>query len=100
MHSCGLHRVCPCHSFLDVTRNGAIITYINNAPERQMAKFYVIETDSSGAIGCELTKKAAVERATEQGYSSDEFTVEVVEVEVTAESIRRLLGNLGGYAKQ
>lgn len=65
-----------------------------------MAKFYVIETDSSGTIGCELTKKAAVERATEQGYARDEFKVEAVEVEVTAESIRRLLGNLGGYAKE
>ena len=66
-------------------------------PESSM-KFYTIETDSGETIGCELTKKAAIAYAAERGYSRAEVEIECVDVDVTAETVRRLLGNLGGYA--
>jgi len=62
-------------------------------------KFYTIETQMGETIGCELTKKDAVEYAKGRGYSKDEVQIECVEVDVNAESIRRLLGNIGGYSK-
>jgi hypothetical protein len=61
-------------------------------------KFYVIETSQGETIGCELTKKAAIEFADYRGYSRDEVEIEAVDVSVNAETVRLLLGNLGGYA--
>lgn len=57
-------------------------------------KFWVVEVDGA-TVDCKLTKKEAVE-----AYKHEEnVEIHCEEVEVTAESIRRLLGNLGGYAK-
>jgi hypothetical protein len=61
-------------------------------------KFYTIETESGETIGCELTKKAAIAYAAERGYSKEEIQIECVDVTVNAEAVRRLLGNVGGYA--
>lgn len=61
-------------------------------------KFYTIETESGETIGCELTKKAAIYFAAERGYSKDEIDIECVDVAVNAETVRRLLGGVGGYA--
>jgi hypothetical protein len=61
-------------------------------------KFYTIETDLGETIGCELTKRAAVEFGLARGYRRDELTIACVECDVSTETIRRLLGNLGGYA--
>lgn len=61
-------------------------------------KFFVIEHNHHGIVGCELTKKKAIEAMQSRGYTKDEYTIEAQEVEVTSENIRRLLGNLGGYA--
>jgi hypothetical protein len=58
-------------------------------------RFYVIE-DSGETIGCELTLAAAHDRAASR--ASGEYEITALEVPVTAESIRRLLGGLGGYA--
>lgn len=71
--------------------------------EKKQAKiavtFYVIEsTGNQGVMGCELSRSAAHKVMRERGYARNEYTLDPVEVEVTAESIRRLLGNLGGYA--
>jgi Ni,Fe-hydrogenase III small subunit len=60
-------------------------------------KFYVIETDGGETVGCELTKKAAHEFMALRGYDRNEYSVEAVETPVTADTVRRLLGNLGGY---
>lgn len=62
-------------------------------------KFWLIYDEGESVIGCELTKRSAKEKANEMGYGSGEFSLEWIEVEVTAESIRRLLGQIGGYAK-
>lgn len=63
-------------------------------------KFWTIETEQGETIGCELTKKAAIDRALSWGYAREEITIECIECEVTAETVRRLLGHLGGYAKR
>ena len=62
-------------------------------------KFYVIQTKQGETIGCETSLKAAKAKAAEMGYNQDEVEVYSVNVAVTAESIRRILGNIGGYAK-
>lgn len=62
-------------------------------------KFFVIEHSNGETVGCELKRKDAVKRAEAYGLKPDEYTIDTVEVEVTADNIRRLLGNLGGYAK-
>jgi hypothetical protein len=62
-------------------------------------KFWIIRSaDDEMTLGCELTKKQALLTASEMGYERQHVTVEAVDVDVTAESIRRLLGDLGGYA--
>lgn len=61
-------------------------------------KFWTIETKQGETIGCELTKHAALKYAEMRGYERREITLEKVECDVSAETIRRLLGNLGGYA--
>ena len=61
-------------------------------------KFWVIETAAGETIGCELTKKAAIAHAEAIGYARDEIELTWEDVTVSAETIRRLLGRLGGYA--
>ena len=61
-------------------------------------KFWTIETKATEeVIGCEMTKKAAVEAAAKMGFDRSEIILSTHEVAVTAENIRRLLGNIGGY---
>lgn len=62
-------------------------------------KFWIIETNQGETIGCELTKKAAFAHAEARGYDRSELEIECVECEVSSETVRRLLGNLGGFAK-
>jgi len=62
-------------------------------------KFWVIESGAGETIGCELTKRAAEQTAKKWLGADGEFTVNAVDVQVTAESIRRLLGNIGGFAE-
>jgi len=61
-------------------------------------KFFIIETEFGETIGCELTRRAAIEFAQARGYTPKEISLTVNDVPVTADSIRRLLGNLGGYS--
>lgn len=56
-------------------------------------KFYIVEVDGE-TVGCETSLKAAKLRITD-----DDWCITVVEVAVTAETVRRLLGNQGGYAE-
>lgn len=64
-------------------------------------KFYVIENTERGeTVGCELTRAAADKVAAERCADfGDTYRIECIEVEVTPESIRRMLGQIGGYAK-
>lgn len=59
-------------------------------------KFYIIENASGEVVGCQTSFKAAMA----QGRSAidGDFSVDAVDVPVTSEAIRRLLGNVGGYA--
>jgi hypothetical protein len=49
-------------------------------------------------LGCQRTKKQALEFGESMGYSRYELNARWVEVDVTAETVRLLLGNHGGYA--
>ena len=62
-------------------------------------KFYVIENGSSGEIaGCELTKKDAVSIA--ECVCDGSYSITMVECKISVDTVRRLLGELGGYAIQ
>lgn len=61
-------------------------------------RFYIVEDDTGAPVACELTRAEADTRAAE--LCPFGHTVVMVEVPVTAESIRRLLGGLGGYATE
>ena len=69
-----------------------------NPLEQHTMKFYIIETDKGETIGCELTRGAANLYAQERGFFRDEYSITVAECPVNADTVRRLLGNLGGYA--
>ena len=58
-------------------------------------KFYVITTLDGETAGCEQSLRQA--KALGRSLCG-EFTVDAVEVAVNAETIRRLLGAVGGYA--
>lgn len=58
-------------------------------------KFWLIEDGTGETIGCEITYREA--KASAQSYV-DDYSIRWIEVPVSAESIRRLLGNHGGYA--
>jgi hypothetical protein len=62
-------------------------------------KFWTIETNQGETIGCELTKKAAFKYAAARGYDISELEIECIECDVSSETVRRLLGNIGGFAK-
>lgn len=62
-------------------------------------KFYTIIGDRGETVGCERTIKAAKVRAEEYGFHPGEYSVEMVEVDVNAETVRLLLAEGGGYAK-
>jgi len=59
-------------------------------------KFYIAKDDREDALDVFFTLREAKEAVR---ASESQGSVEMVEVEVTAESVRRLLGNAGGYAK-
>lgn len=62
-------------------------------------KFWIIYNEQESVVGCEPTKRAAIATAKGMGYGPGEFSIQWLEVEVSAESLRLLLGELGGYAK-
>ena len=57
-------------------------------------KFCIIENASGEVVGCQTSFKAAMA----QGRAFGAFSVDRVDAPVTSETIRRLLGNVGGYA--
>lgn len=61
-------------------------------------KFYIIENNVGETIGCEITVKAARQHAEGLGYQRYEYDLIPINCKVTAETVRRLLGELGGYA--
>ena len=58
--------------------------------------FWIVESSNGTRVGCELTKRDAV--ATAQSMDLGDYSVYSIDVPVCAESIRRLLGNLGGFS--
>ena len=61
-------------------------------------KFYLVQTRAGETIDCRLTLREAREEA-ESMLGDAGFSIQMVEAEVTAETVRRLLGDLGGYAR-
>lgn len=65
-------------------------------------KFYVLFDGDDSPRNCETTlrkAKQAALRLMDGEYGEDCMSIKQVEVPVNADSIRRLLGDLGGYAK-
>jgi hypothetical protein len=62
-------------------------------------RFWLIEDKVGSVVGCELTRREAHETAAAFGVAIEEFIVSPLDVDVTADNVRRLLGGLGGYAK-
>ena len=58
-------------------------------------RFYIIEDSEGNVGGCETTVTAARDVAAQYG---DDARVYWIDVPVSADTVRRLLGNLGGYA--
>lgn len=58
-------------------------------------KFWIIEDSVGEIVGCETSQREA--KASAQSYG-DDYSIRWIEVPVSADSIRRLLGNHGGYA--
>ena len=56
-------------------------------------KFYVVESPQGETIACFTSKTAALSEVASNG------TVQMVDAPVTADTIRRLLGQMGGFAK-
>lgn len=63
-------------------------------------RFYIVETPRAGAVACELTVRAAHAQAASLGYATDEYAITMMAATVSAETIRRLLGNIGGFAHE
>jgi hypothetical protein len=62
-------------------------------------KFYMVSNDVGETLGCELTLSRAVQLAADYGLKRDEAKIDAIDVPVTAETVRRLLGGSGGYAR-
>ncbi len=61
-------------------------------------KFYVTSTRMAEAAGCHLTLREAKAEA-EKSLREEGYRIDAIEVDVSAETIRRLLGDYGGYAR-
>lgn len=62
-------------------------------------KFWIAEGPGGETLGCETSKRKALEFGASFGIPRDEMRAYWIEVDVTAENVRRLLGGHGGYAK-
>ena len=60
-------------------------------------RFYIISSKGE-TVGCEMTLRSAKDLAKE--WQLTETTITLVDVAISAENIRRLLGDLGGYSKE
>jgi hypothetical protein len=59
-------------------------------------KFYVIIDEAGEVCGCETSLADAMTVARSLCFK---FSINMVDVAVTADNMRRLLGNQGGYSK-
>lgn len=60
--------------------------------------FYVVYDPEMASIGCEVSKKQAFARLREFGYKPGQGSVTRIRVNINKETVRRLLGDVGGYA--
>lgn len=59
-------------------------------------RFYVCADDQGQTFDCVMTRKEAIDMV----HNSGGGQVTMLDVPVNAESIQRLLGNIGGFAKK
>jgi hypothetical protein len=59
-------------------------------------KFYVLKDDDLGVVGCVKTLSEAKQIARLDSHIKE---IEMIDLDVNADTVRRLLGNEGGYAK-
>lgn len=62
------------------------------------SKFYVLMGPGAEVVGCERSAKLAHSLADGYGYSPSEYSIQLIECAVSVETVRRLLGEMGGYA--
>ncbi len=62
-------------------------------------KFWIVEGPGGEMLGCETSKRKALEFGASLGVPREDLRAFWIEVDVTAENVRRLLGGHGGYAK-
>lgn len=60
-------------------------------------RFYIVESLEGISLGAYATLRQAV--AEGRAILNDEFEIRGMDIDVTAENIRRLVGNMGAYAK-
>lgn len=60
-------------------------------------KFYVLKDDDLGIVGCVRTLRDAKEIAKSEPHIKE---IEMIDCDVNADTVRRLLGDEGGYAKE
>ena len=64
-----------------------------------MAKYYVVETSCEGeVVGCECTLDDAHDLARSFNFGPHDYQILCLDVRLTRDNVRRLLGGLGGYA--
>ena len=61
-------------------------------------KFYVVNNQQGEIIGCEYTVADAHALAYQTVEDGEGYDITRVECSITRDTVRRLLGNLGGYA--
>jgi hypothetical protein len=62
-------------------------------------KFYILSNEMGEVVGCERTLSKAFKLAESYGLTRHEIRIDAIDVAVNAETVRRLLGDTGGYAK-
>lgn len=60
-------------------------------------RFYIVESLEGISLGAYATLKQAV--AEGRAILNDEFEIRGMDIDVTSENIRRLVGNMGAYTK-
>lgn len=61
-------------------------------------KFYIVQNNQGSTLGCETALAAA--HALAKSSTPFAYSIECVECSVNAETVRRLLGQLGGFATE
>jgi len=71
-----------------------------DTPGVHAMRFYVLEDSFGQAIGAEMTLAAAKREAAAYGMRPGAYSVTMYDMPVNSETVRRLIGQLGGFATE